>query len=872
MTWLSRLLPQSPSLSLLTKPNNRTRQAQRRRRQATLEALEGRTLLSNVSVSVVAHELVIIGDTQNDSFTVTENNTTGAFTVVGVPAPAPPHTPPGQNPNLTQINKSAPGLAYTTTTAQDVTSIDILLPGTSANTDYVSISSTGAGAGFITGGITIIAPGAPTPLGTTPSVQGLDLNLTVSHITVSGGFSLYDAPTAGSSTTFLGNPPVPALPAGQAPNAPPGYFNPITGPTVGSLLPVTAPTKAYSNNLGGILNVSITNSTLSSVYIEQDGCCPASVVLDHDAISSYLTVEEGVSNGDYIQLTNSTAGATTLIQGYGPTMTDPNNALWTGAGDVITVQDDFKIVGGVEVGGILDLCIAQLGTGGSGRLAGPNNIPPAIAGGGQQILVGNVSPVEVGLFGFGIKAVQHDSPFPIPVTLGVVGTAVPVILPNVIHIESITVYGHSSSSLQNGPPSICTSQGDDSGDSTIIDSSTVWGNISAYQGNGANDSVLLAADVAGWTTPVAGGPALGGYLYGNYGCVTVHQGTAAVADQPSVLTGGDTVTLNSAGSEYEATNVFNNLVITQCDVTGNTNPNSILVDSTDVVTGNILIFQGNAGGQNNGPLSDPDVNGFGTTGDTVTISATTAGYVTSNGPTVCDHGGLLAIVQGNGYEDGITITPVGTEYTLQNQFNYVLIWQGESSPIPVGCVEPTGDWFFIDGTTINDDLLVFQNAYSGSQTGVAAATSMASAASAGTNAATSFLAPGATALPTSLGDDTLGLGNNIVAIATTPGLGEVYVGEATLVYQGGKDNSVYLGGSDFGGPYINAPADFETGTLDIFTGFGGGGYVSAQNTVELFGSYFGFPWVINGGGHGNVYFEPVVGSNTPDPLPTGPGY
>ena len=50
MTWLSRLLPQSPSQHPANH-NHRTRQAQRRRRMATLETLEGRTLLSNVTVS-----------------------------------------------------------------------------------------------------------------------------------------------------------------------------------------------------------------------------------------------------------------------------------------------------------------------------------------------------------------------------------------------------------------------------------------------------------------------------------------------------------------------------------------------------------------------------------------------------------------------------------------------------------------------------------------------------------------------------------------------------------------------------------------------------------------------------------------------------
>lgn len=51
MTWLSRLLPQSARLPRLADQNRRTRQGQRRRRMATLETLEGRTLLSNVVTS-----------------------------------------------------------------------------------------------------------------------------------------------------------------------------------------------------------------------------------------------------------------------------------------------------------------------------------------------------------------------------------------------------------------------------------------------------------------------------------------------------------------------------------------------------------------------------------------------------------------------------------------------------------------------------------------------------------------------------------------------------------------------------------------------------------------------------------------------------
>ena len=75
MTWLSRLLPQSPRLPRLADHNHRTRQGQRRRRMATLETLEGRTLLSNVTVSfpTPSSPLTITGDTFNDNFTITEN-------------------------------------------------------------------------------------------------------------------------------------------------------------------------------------------------------------------------------------------------------------------------------------------------------------------------------------------------------------------------------------------------------------------------------------------------------------------------------------------------------------------------------------------------------------------------------------------------------------------------------------------------------------------------------------------------------------------------------------------------------------------------------------------------------------------------------
>src|SRR5271166_495191 len=86
MTWLSRLLPQSPSLRRFSDHSRRTRQAQRRR-MATLDSLEDRTLLSNVVTSLIkaadgSFTLAIAADVFSDTFTVTENPT-GFVTVTG---------------------------------------------------------------------------------------------------------------------------------------------------------------------------------------------------------------------------------------------------------------------------------------------------------------------------------------------------------------------------------------------------------------------------------------------------------------------------------------------------------------------------------------------------------------------------------------------------------------------------------------------------------------------------------------------------------------------------------------------------------------------------------------------------------------------
>ncbi|MGO9107620.1 MAG: beta strand repeat-containing protein, partial [Thermoguttaceae bacterium] len=492
MTWLSRLVPQSPSLRLAGR-NNRTRQGQRRRRMATLETLEHRTLLSNVVALIAqdpttgANTLTINGDTHNDSFSIAEN-ADGTVTLVGTPTPSSnPHAPPQ---NTTQINSLPVGLPYTT--SQAVLQMVVNLPGDYTNTDNVSMTGHGT-----VQNVTIVVPGV-SPVVPGVFVPATNLTLNVSDLKNSGSFNVYDAPTSGSTSA---EPPI----TGQPAYSPAGYTFP-TDPSTGN---------PY-NLLGGTLNASITGSQFSALTIEQDGCCLANVTLNQDVVPGSVMVYEGIANGDSVSAAGSAAvanifGPTTINQYYGPTATADSQSgqilpcCGSGAGDTVNVNDSQ----------VYSLAVTQNGPGGN-----------------QTIDIGTTSDVEVAVVGFGITATQNGN-----------GSC------DTIYLESITKYGKAGSlDLSKGQDSIVTWQGGGWNDSTTVDSSTVDGNISVTQGDGALDYVLIADDAAGLP-----GTDENGSLY-------VSQGNGYE----------DWVVVNSAGSEtgpnypgYPTANTFNNVLIAQ---------------------------------------------------------------------------------------------------------------------------------------------------------------------------------------------------------------------------------------------------------------------------------------------------------------------
>ena len=430
MTWLSRLLPQSPSLQRLVDHNHRTRQGKRRRRMATLELLEDRTLLSNITVSqdLSTEVVTILGDTYGDQFKVTVN-LDNTISVVGTDA-------------KTQVNNFPPGVAWNS--LYPALGLTISLPGNGNVNDVVALQ--GQGNGVIT------------------EIKSI-------------------------SVTVAGTEPLVFIADGIHTSTGPGTFTLTDG---------------TSSAAGGQLSAIVTNSQFASLSLSQTGCCPAYVELDNDLVVNAVSVTEGLGEGDGIVLDGDHFGSTTLIQGDpgGPTMQGCN-----GDGDFVTVND----------ANLIDLTIDQEDNGPS----------PAE---GVSIKVGLNGEVEVALTSFGILATQDNGGG------------------DLIEIVSITTSGKPTDNLRNGPDNIITSQGNGNGDSAVVDSSCVWGNIESTQGNGNGDCVAYLGDSAGWTT--VSGPSITDY----FGLASITQ-----------LNGyNDTATLDCSQIETQGDpNCFNNVLISQ---------------------------------------------------------------------------------------------------------------------------------------------------------------------------------------------------------------------------------------------------------------------------------------------------------------------
>ena len=176
MTWFSRLLPNGRS--------SLQRANKRRRRMMNLEALENRTLLSNVTVSfpTPSSPLTITGDTFNDNFTITENTTPGPLFGTVTVAPGATRVVPG---GAIVAPSTIDGSSAPFTTDSAVASIIVVLPGTT-NFDFVTLTGQGKTTPTTVKNVTITATGA-------------NLTFAANNVDNSGNFVLSDTYYAGDN-------------------------------------------------------------------------------------------------------------------------------------------------------------------------------------------------------------------------------------------------------------------------------------------------------------------------------------------------------------------------------------------------------------------------------------------------------------------------------------------------------------------------------------------------------------------------------------------------------------------------------------------------------------------------------------------------
>ncbi len=188
-------------------------------------------------------------------------------------------------------------------------------------------------------------------------------------------------------------------------------------------------------------------------------------------------------------------------------------------------------------------------------------------------------------------------------------------------------------------------------------------------------------------------------------------------------------------------------------------------------------------------------------GDVAQILSSTAGYTLSAGPYVLPQYGDASISQGNGNADQAVFN--------QDTVNQVSITQGNNLFTP-SSTPPNPAVAQLTGTAVTGDINITQ----GDQ-----------------NAVGNYVA--------SLGYDAL----------SSYGSSPVKAGGATSIVQNGGNNSV-----DLGDPTATAPS-FSSTYLDVNTGQGGEGLVSAREASVSYGSSTGKDFVIDGGGTGNTLVD-----------------
>ena len=355
MTWLSQLLPKGSNVQRRTSHDRRgpISRGQGRRSIMILETLEGRTVLSNVSVLFANNVLTITGDTHNDSFSITE--TAGGKVTVASTSPQTtidltrePYTSPTK---VTSISVTLPG-------TYNFDNVALKGPGKTATTtvNTVAVTATGANLTFAANGVDnsgsfTLSDTVGLPGGHDAALDATIDNNTFASIAITQTGNLAAQVELGNDDTGTGSVTV----SEGVANADKIVLDKLAGggDTIGStkLIQGAGPTFAGANATAD--SASISNAQVTDLTIEQllngNGDAIAAKTVGAALASFGIETIQGDGNGDSATFTGVTAPFPSNPNSIGPN--GPPSILTTqgnGAGDSASATNS-KLPGNITL-------------------------------------------------------------------------------------------------------------------------------------------------------------------------------------------------------------------------------------------------------------------------------------------------------------------------------------------------------------------------------------------------------------------------------------------------------------------------------------------------------------------------------------------
>jgi hypothetical protein len=649
MTWLSRLLPQTSSLQRHTSAHNRS--TKQRRRVMTLESLEHRIVLSDVSATFSSGVLTIVSNVSSNppiggnAFDIIEGSSAGDLGKVTV------------KPATGSIATTVNGVGVPFTTPAAVTQIDVIIVGANK-----SIAET----------VNLLGPGKTVPTtvkNVTFTVTTANLTLNANNIDNSGTFTLN---TTGGLNAHIDNSQFSALTIKQTgPDACCAIVE-LGNDTITGAVSVTEADAASSqiivqngSSLGSTTlvqgngnkdSVKVVDSKVRELTITQGNGDDDSILVDNVQITAAgkgVSTSQGNGARDQTTINKVSLAPGITLNVNGPLSTIPSITVLQGNGD----RDRASVTNSNVPGNIT---ITQ-GTGRRDEAVITDDVAGFSFGG--LLFFGQVSITQKDVTDGDTARIEHVDANHAFITQGNADDDSATVKDSTIHGSVIVKQGNGNrdnaevSNVHGVTGGISITQGDGSWDTALIDPvDTAFGDISIKQGNGNDDHATI--DDA----------------HSFLGDIWIQQGKGD-RDHASITRSstdkGDIWIKQDNGNDDDASvcdshTEKGNITITQ----GNGHRDQASVSDSSTKQGDVKITQGN-GNQ-----------------DYAEIVRTNAGDRVPLGPFYVDIGGTATIKQGDGNGD----TAV---FDCDNVNNIVAI-QGNN------VYDPTCDPGLLDTVRVND--------------------------------------------------------------------------------------------------------------------------------------------------------------------------